>query len=71
MKSEIQAIYFMKPIWTKQMAKQYLKLRGLHPIKSARIYGKEIRYRLQDPKQYDHFTTQKTNDQIYLVLGWK
>lgn len=70
MKSEKQAIIFMRPMWTEAMAKQYLKKHNLKPIAPMRRLGNEMRYRLTDPKKYDHFTTLKSGLAMDIILGW-
>lgn len=72
MKSEKQSVvFFEKKGWTENKAIRFLKAHNLHPIKHVDKHLKgELRYRLNDPKKYDHFTTIKTKLGINYILGW-
>jgi hypothetical protein len=70
MSSEVQAVYFMEPKWTPAAARKWLKDHNYKPIKDVHRKGKELRYRIHDPAEYGHFTTHKTDHDVYLVIGW-
>lgn len=70
-KSQVQAIYFMAPKWNVSSAKKWLKEHKFEPIKHVHRKGSELRYRIREPEPYDHFTTHKTDEDVYLVMGWK
>jgi len=70
MRSEIQAVYGMRPYWTERSLKLWLKRNNLIPIKSVRYEGKEIRYRIRPPEKYSHFITKVLSNHIYLVIGF-
>jgi hypothetical protein len=71
--SERQSIVFFKKYgWNKAKSKKWLDLHNLHPIKDVDEHiSSELRYRMNDPKKYSHFTSQKLNNGIQIVLGWK
>lgn len=60
----------MKPVWTVRKAEEWLSEHGKKPIKPAHIRGGEIRYRIKEPN-YKSYTTIKTADGVYFVLGWR
>jgi hypothetical protein len=69
--SDIHTIAFMtneRP-WTPTLARKWLKLHGLVPIKKMRIEGNQLRYRIRDPELFKSFITKKTNDGINLIIG--
>lgn len=69
MTSTVQAVYFMKPKWSESRAEAWLKKHDYKPIKAAHIRGGEIRYRMHEPV-FRRYSTIKTEDGVYFVLGW-
>lgn len=53
----------------KTRAQAWLKEHDYKPIKAAHIRGGEIRYRLREPT-FRRYSTVKTADGVYFVLGW-
>ncbi len=72
MRSEKQSVvFFKKNGWDEELAKKYLKKNNLHPIKHVdKHLNGELRYRLSNPKKYDHFTSIRTKYGINFILGW-
>jgi len=70
MPSEIQSVYAMKPKWTAQKLRSWLRKNNIKPIKSAHIIGNEIRYRINSPNYYYRFRTEKLSNGVYLVFGF-
>ena len=70
MRSEIQAVYGMRPYWTATTLRIWLMRNGLRPIKDVRYEGNEIRYRIRHPEKYDHFITKMLPHHLYLVIGF-
>ena len=78
LKSEVQSVVFLKPVWVQVKAKKWLKEHNLKPIKKVDIVKSksdnrilQLRYRMTPPKQYKQFITKKLDNNILLVIGLK
>jgi hypothetical protein len=68
--SKIQAVLFDKAIYTIGSATSKLHNMGLKAIKPPHITDKKIRFRLEDPDDFDHFATLKKGQGIELIIGY-
>lgn len=68
--SVIQAISFYKPTWSLAKANKYIKSLKIKPIKPAHETKGMIHYRLEDPSDFDRFTSEKFDKEgILLTVG--
>jgi hypothetical protein len=70
--SNIQAVIFEKKYWDAKSAKAFLNSHKIRPIKPVHKTTNFLRYRLKDPKIFNHFITKK-NKKIHLsyIVGFK
>ena len=68
--SKIQAVLFDKKIYNVTSAATKLKNMGFSAIKKPHITKEKIRFRLEDPSQFDHFATLKKSQGIELIVGY-
>lgn len=68
--SKVQAVLFDKAIYTPTSAAVKLKMMGFRAIKKPHVTTNKIRFRLEDPSQFDHFATMKKSQGIELVVGY-
>lgn len=71
MVSSIQSIVFNKKYWDLNTSKSYLKLHKFVPIKKVDITNNTFRYRLENPKNFNHFITKKTANGINFIIGFR
>lgn len=69
--SEIQAVLFHVNAWTTAKARSYLKKKGLKPIKRVHKTAKYLRYRITDPKIYNHLRIKRGDKKIDYIIGFK
>lgn len=68
--SKIQSIIFMKNQgWSIKLAKEWLKLYKIKPIKKEHIKKNEIRFRLREPN-FKRYITKKEPNGIMFVIGF-
>jgi len=71
--SDIHTVAFMtnEVSWTPELARKWLKLHNLKPIKKMRKELHQLRYRIRDPALFKSFITKKIKkDGINLVIGY-
>lgn len=68
--SKVQAVLFDKSKYTTASAGNKLKNMGFKPLKKAHITTNKIRFRIEEPEQFDHFATLKKAHGIELIIGY-
>jgi len=71
--SKIQSVVFFENYgWTPIKARSWLKKNKLIPIKvvDKHLHG-ELRYRIRNPKLFDHFITKKIEPGLDLIIGYQ
>lgn len=69
--SRIQAVLFDRKIYTLASATAKIYNMGFKPIKKAHVTNDKIRFRLEDPDNFDHFVTLRKPHGIELIVGYK
>ena len=69
--NDAQAILFNKNMWSEKDAKNALNSLDLHPIKEVHITKNYLRYRIKSPKLFKSFRTEKYDNGIDIVIGYK
>lgn len=72
-KSDIHTVVFKtnEASWNTTLAREWLKIHNLTPIKRVRIENNQLRYRIKDPALFKSFITKKIKkDGINLVIGY-
>lgn len=72
MPAETQAVLFKSKNWTPTKARVWLRKHKYKPIKRVDRTKNLLRYRLQPPKKYKRFITQKSknNKSISFIVGF-
>jgi hypothetical protein len=69
--SEIHSVLFDKNYYDEKLAKTWLKIEGLHPIKKVHITENFLRYRIRDPNLFKRFITKEIpKDHVKLIIGY-
>lgn len=71
MTSEIHSVYFLQADgWTPEKARSWLKGHDIKPSKRMRHEGDQLRYNVIPKEMFKSFSTKKTDDNVYIVIGW-
>ena len=71
-KSDIQAVLFDNKYYTEKTALDWLKKHHhMNPIKEVHKTARFLRYRIYNPKEFDHFITLKLSKHIELIIGFR
>lgn len=69
-KTEIQSVLLNKNYYTLKQAKAKIKLMGFEPIKFHET-EEHYRFRIQNPRMFEHFRTKHVQDGITFIIGIK
>ena len=69
--STIQSVSFSKSKFTLRTAGKWLKAHKLKPIKPPVVESSFIKARIQEPDDFDRFSTKPTKKGVSIVLGFK
>ena len=67
----VQAVIFDRDKWGDIFsAHQWLLQHGIYPVKMPHITDNFIRFRISNPKRFNHFITKKIGHGIELIIGF-
>lgn len=68
--SEIESVLFDSKYWTPLDAREWLYEHGLYPIKRIHKTGHYLRYRINDPREFQRFRSKKLSKHITAIFGF-
>ena len=70
MSSQVQSVTFPRELFTPHGAMRWLKRHEFKPIKKVDKTLSQLKYRIIDPSEFDHFSTRTLGDGVALVIGF-